>query len=115
MAFTRIDWVAGHCQLLRSISAEFKDTLPFRGLTIGTGIHLEAKTVALILTLRDGGARLVSTGNLNTTQPEALQALTAEGVTVIGGSTKDRELHGRYLDEAAIASSYLDRKYPATP
>jgi S-adenosylhomocysteine hydrolase len=30
---TRIDWVAGHCQLLRSISAEFKDTQPFRGLT----------------------------------------------------------------------------------
>lgn len=71
MAFTRIDWVAEHCRLLRSISAEFQDTLPFRGLTIGTGIHLEAKTVALILTLRDGGARLVSTGNLNTTQPQA--------------------------------------------
>ena len=59
MTPTRIDWVAEHCQLLRSISAEFKATLPFRGLTIGTGIHLEAKTVALLLTLRDGGARLV--------------------------------------------------------
>jgi len=103
MAFTRIDWVAGHCQLLRSISAEFKDTLPFQGLTIGTGIHLEAKTVALLLTLRDGGARLVSTGNLNTTQPEALQALAAEGVTVIGGPTKDSNLHGRYLDEVIAA------------
>lgn len=99
MAATRIDWVAEHCQLLRSISTEFKETLPFRGLTIGTGIHLEAKTVALILTLRDGGARLVSTGNLNTTQPDALEALTAEGVTVIGGPTKDRELHSRYVNE----------------
>ena len=107
MALTRIDWVAGHCQLLRSISAEFKDTLPFQGLTIGTGIHLEAKTVALLLTLRDGGARLVSTGNLNTTQPEALQALTAEGVTVIGGPTKDSNLHGRYLDEVIAAQPDL--------
>src|SRR5262249_11628940 len=103
MAATRVDWVAEHCQLLRSISAEFKDTLPFRGLTIGIGIHLEAKTVALILTLRDGGARLVSTGNLNTTQPDALEALTAEGVTVIGGPTKDREKHSRYLDEVIAA------------
>ena len=82
MTATRIDWVAEHCRLLRSISAEFKDTLPFRGLTIGTGIHLEAKTVALILTLRDGGAQVVSTGN---------------------------------RIDAAIASSYLDRKYPAGP
>jgi adenosylhomocysteinase len=100
---TRIDWVGEHCQLLRSISTEFKDTLPFRGLTIGTGIHLEAKTVALLLTLREGGARLVSTGNLNTTQPEAVQVLKAEGVTVIGGPTKDRELHGRYLGEVIAA------------
>lgn len=107
MAFTRMDWVAEHCRLLRSISAEFKDTLPFRGLTIGTGIHLEAKTVALILTLRDGGARLVSTGNLNTTQPEAVAALTAQGVTVIGGPTKDKERHSRYLGQVIAAQPDL--------
>jgi adenosylhomocysteinase len=125
MAATRIDWVAEHCQLLRSISAEFQDTLPFRGLTIGTGIHLEAKTVALILTLRAGGARLVSTGNLNTTQPEALQVLQAEGITVIGGPTKDSQVHSRYLDQVIAAepdlildnggdlfAKYLDAPYP---
>jgi adenosylhomocysteinase len=125
MASTRTDWVAEHCQLLRSISAEFKDTLPFRGLTIGTGIHLEAKTVALILTLRAGGARLVSTGNLNTTQPEALQVLRAEGITVIGGPTKDSQMHSRYLDQVIAAqpdlildnggdlfAKYLDAPYP---
>jgi len=99
MVSTRINWVRDQCHLLRAISGEFQRTRPFRGLTIGTGIHLEAKTVALILTLRDGGARLVSTGNLNTTQPDAVETLRAEGVTVIGGPTKDRELHGSYLNE----------------
>ena len=89
MVSTRIDWVREHCQLLRGISAEFARTRPFEGLTIGTGIHLEAKTVALILTLRDGGARLVSTGNLNSTQPDAVRFLRAEGITVIGDATKD--------------------------
>ncbi len=79
MVSTRIDWVREHCRLLRAISAEFGRTRPFDGLTIGTGIHLEAKTVALLLTLRDGGARLVSTGNLNTTQPDAVEALRAQG------------------------------------
>jgi adenosylhomocysteinase len=104
---TRIDWVREHCQLLRGISKEFRQTRPFHGLTIGTGIHLEAKTVALLLTLRDGGATLVSTGNLNTTQPEAVEILRAEGVTVIGGPTKDRELHGSYLDEVIAAKPDL--------
>jgi adenosylhomocysteinase len=96
---TRIDWVREHCRLLRDISAEFARTRPFEGLTIGTGIHLEAKTVALILTLRDGGARLISTGNLNSTKSDAVSFLRAEGVTVIGDATKDAEEHDGYLRE----------------
>jgi adenosylhomocysteinase len=104
---TRIDWAREHCQLLRAISAEFRQTRPFDGLTIGTGIHLEAKTVALLLTLRDGGAALVSTGNLNTTQPEAVEVLRAEGVTVIGGPTKDEQEHGSYLNEVLTAEPDL--------
>ena len=63
--------------------------------------------MALLLTLRDGGARLVSTGNLNTTQPDAVDALRAEGITVIGGPTKDSEVHARYLDEVLAAKPDL--------
>jgi hypothetical protein len=101
---TRIDWVREHCRLLRGIAAEFGRTRPFHGLTIGTGIHLEAKTVALLLTLRDGGARLISTGNLNTTQPDAVDRLRAEGITVIGEPTKDGEVHAGYLGEVLTAA-----------
>jgi O-acetyl-ADP-ribose deacetylase (regulator of RNase III) len=72
MQRTRIDWVAEQSKLLRGIAEEFTRTQPFAGLTIGTGIHLEAKTVALLLTLQAGGAKLVSTGNLNTTQADAV-------------------------------------------
>jgi len=49
---SRIEWVIRQCHLLNSIGAEFEQTRPFAGLTIGTGIHLEAKGVALMLTLR---------------------------------------------------------------
>src|ERR1700721_3501527 len=104
---TRIDWAREHCQLLRALSAEFRQAGPFDGLTIGAGIHLEAKTVALLLTLRDGGARLVSTGNLNTTQPEAVAALRAQGVMVIGNPTKDRAEHGSYPGEVIAAGPDL--------
>ena len=125
MISTRIDWVREHCRLLRDIAAEFGRTRPFDGLTIGTGIHLEAKTVALLLTLRDGGARLISTGNLNTTQPDAVERLRAEGVTVIGEPTKDSGVHAGFLGEVLAAepdlildnggdlfARYLDHPYP---
>ncbi|HEX8007206.1 MAG TPA: adenosylhomocysteinase, partial [Trebonia sp.] len=94
---SRIDWVRRSCRLLRTIAEEFADTQPFAGLTIGTGIHLEPKTVALLLTLRAGGARVVSTGNLNSTQPEAIDYLTARDVEVVGGPTADAREHDGYL------------------
>lgn len=104
---TRIDWVREHCRLLTGIAAEFERTRPFEGLTIGTGIHLEAKTVALLLTLRAGGAEVVATGNLNTTQPDAVQVLRSEGVTVVGDATKDRDLHGGHQDQVLAAEPDL--------
>jgi adenosylhomocysteinase len=93
----RIDWVIERCRLLRAIGAEYEETRPFDGLTIGTGIHLEPKTVALLLTLRRGGAAVVSTGNLNTTQQEACDYLAARGVRTVGGPTSDPAEHDAFL------------------
>ncbi|MFC0541034.1 adenosylhomocysteinase [Kutzneria chonburiensis] len=125
MTATRIDWTREHCRLLHRIREEFARTRPFEGRTIGTGIHIEAKTVALLTTLRAGGAAVVATGNLNSTQPEAVEALRAEGVTVIGEPTKDEHEHRGYqrqllatrpdliLDNGGdLFAQYLDDPYP---
>ena len=64
---SRIDWVSNSCSLLLETAGDFARTRPFEGLTIGTAIHLEPKTAALLMALKAGGARLVATGNLNST------------------------------------------------
>ena len=97
-SLSRIDWVAHSCRLLAATAAEFRNTKPFAGLTIGTGIHLEPKTVALLMTLRAGGADLVCTGNLNSTQPETVDYLRAQGIKVFATQTRDAEEHGASLD-----------------
>src|SRR5437016_5245856 len=104
---SRIDWVRGSCRLLLGIAEEFAATLPFSGLTIGTGIHLEPKTVALLLTLKAGGARVVSTGNLNSTQPDAVEYLRGNGVDVIGDRTTDEHEHDEYLREVLRRQPHL--------
>src|SRR5207302_6037335 len=104
---SRIDWVRANCRLLLAIAEEFAATQPFRDLTIGTGIHLEPKTVALLLTLKTGGARLVCTGNLNSTQPEAVEYLRANGVDVIGDRTTDEREDDRYLRQVLVAEPRL--------
>ena len=67
-------------------------------MTIGTAIHLEPKTAALLTTLQAGGARIVATGNLNSTQPATIDYLRARDIMVIGEQTADPGAHGRYLD-----------------
>lgn len=93
----RIDWVHRSCRLLGAISEEFETTLPFAGLTIGTGIHLEPKTVALLLTLRTGGARIVATGNLNSTQTKTVDFLGENNIDVFAETTMDADVHGQSL------------------
>lgn len=95
---SRIEWVADNCRLLRAITEEFSHTKPFRNLTIGTAIHLEPKTVALLMTLRAGGANLIVTGNLNSTQPATVSYLKQHQIDVIGEQTTDAATHNSFID-----------------
>jgi len=94
---TRFEWTTQSCALLAATAAEFDRTRPFAGLSIGTGIHLEPKTATLLLALQRGGAQVIATGNLNTTQPETVDYLQAQGVTVIGHRTTDPVEHDGFL------------------
>ncbi|MGO9148573.1 MAG: adenosylhomocysteinase [Acidimicrobiales bacterium] len=104
---SRIEWVIDSCRLLAEIGEEFDSTQPFAGKRIGTGIHLEPKTVALMLTLRRGGAEVLSTGNLGSTQVEAVEYLRAHGVEVVGGPTVDADEHDVHLREVLAAQPDL--------
>ncbi|MCV3768132.1 adenosylhomocysteinase [Rhizobium sp. TRM95796] len=96
--FSRIDWVASSCRLLQGIAAEFTVTRPFAGLTIGTAIHLEPKTAALLMTLKAGGARVIATGNLNSTQPATVTFLRENSVAIVGEQTRDASAHHAFID-----------------
>jgi adenosylhomocysteinase len=103
----RIEWVIENCRLLAAIGDELERSQPFAGLTIGTGIHLEPKTVALLITLQRGGAEVVSTGNLNTTQQSAVDYLSERGVRVVGRPTQDPNEHDGYLWEVVRSRPQL--------
>jgi adenosylhomocysteinase len=122
---TRIEWVTESCALLSQISDEFRQTRPFEGLTIGTGIHLEPKTVALIMTLRAGGANVVASGNLSSTQPDSVEFLRSRGVIVHAEQTTDSARHTALLKKVLdqqpqllldnggdLFSLYLESPYP---
>ena len=104
---SRIEWVIESSRLVAGITDEFASTRPFDGLTIGTGIHLEPKTAGLLRALAAGGARVVATGNLNSTQQDTVDYLLAHGIEVIGGPTSDPAVHDANLRAVLAAEPQL--------
>ncbi len=98
MTTTRIDWVVGSCRLLAATADEIERTRPFAGLVLGASIHLEPKTAAMLTTLQRGGAEVVATGNLSSTQPATVAWLRERGIEVVGERTTDAARHGTFLD-----------------
>jgi adenosylhomocysteinase len=95
---TRIDWVVGSCRLLAATADEIERTRPFAGLVLGASIHLEPKTAAMLTALQRGGAEVVATGNLSSTQPATVAWLQERGIEVVGERTTDPARHGTFLD-----------------
>jgi adenosylhomocysteinase len=88
----KILWVQKHMPVLEHIKKRFQDEKPFEGITIGSCLHLEPKTINLGLTLQAGGAEVVMTGcNPLSTQDDATAAGASLGLNMYGwkGETND--------------------------
>ena len=81
----KIKWVQKHMPVLEHIKKEFEKTKPFEGITIGSCLHLEPKTINLGLTLQAGGAKVAMTGcNPLSTHDDATAGGAALGLNMYG-------------------------------
>jgi len=72
----KIDWAAQYMPVLATIRKQFEKEKPFKGMTIGMALHVEAKTANLVQTLAAGGATVHITGcNPLSTQDDVAEAL----------------------------------------
>jgi adenosylhomocysteinase len=79
----KIEWARTHMPVLEGIRARFVREQPFHGLTLSLVLHVEAKTAALALALRAGGANVhLAAGNPLSTEDDAVAALVADGMDV---------------------------------
>ena len=88
----KIQWVQKHMPVLEHIKAEYEETQPFKGITIGSCLHLEPKTINLGLTLMAGGAEVAMTGcNPLSTHDDAVAGAADLGLNVYGWREQDDE------------------------
>ncbi|AAB99397.1 TPA: adenosylhomocysteinase [Methanocaldococcus jannaschii] len=79
----KIQWAKQHMPVLNLIRERFKEEKPFKGITIGMALHLEAKTAVLAETLMEGGAEIAITGcNPLSTQDDVAAACAKKGMHV---------------------------------
>lgn len=88
----KIEWVQRHMPVLEYIKKEFEETKPFEGITIGSCLHLEPKTINLGLTLQAGGAEVAMTGcNPLSTHDDATAAGASMGLNMYGWREESNE------------------------
>lgn len=88
----KIEWVQGHMPVLEHIKKEYEETQPFKGITIGSCLHLEPKTINLGLTLQAGGAEVAMTGcNPLSTHDDAVAGAADLGLNIYGWRDQDDE------------------------
>lgn len=81
----KIEWVQRHMPVLETIKKRFEKEKPLEGITIGSCLHLEPKTINLGLTLQAGGAEVAMTGcNPLSTQDDATAAGASLGLNMYG-------------------------------
>ncbi len=78
--------------VLEHIKKEYGETQPFKGITIGSCLHLEPKTINLGLTLQAGGAEVAMTGcNPLSTHDDAVAGAADLGLNIYGWRDQDDE------------------------
>jgi adenosylhomocysteinase len=95
----RIEWAENHMPVLREIRARFTKEKPLDGMTVGACLHVTTETANLMITLRDGGAKVVlCASNPLSTQDDVAAALAEEGIETYAIKGEDNDTYYKHLN-----------------
>ncbi len=95
----RIEWAERDMPVLRQIRERFSKEKPFEGLTIAACLHVTTETANLMITLKEGGAKVYLTAsNPLSTQDDVAAALVKEfGIPTFAIHGEDRDTYYKHL------------------
>lgn len=97
----RIEWAGGNMPVLNLIRERFGKEKPLKGITIGACLHVTAETANLVLTLKEGGAKvyLCASNPLSTQDDVAASLVVDSKVPVYAIRGEDKKTYYRHLEE----------------
>lgn len=95
----KIEWSGAQMPVLKLIGDRFGKVKPFKGLTIGTCLHVTPETANLLLVLKDGGAKVaVCASNPLSTQDAVAASLVRDyGISVYAMRGEDEKTYYEHL------------------
>ena len=107
----KIEWARRHMPVLEGIRHRFEAEKPLQGLTLSCVLHVEAKTCALALALKAGGAIVhLAAGNPLSTDDDPVTAAREDGIDIRAekGESLDDYLAGIRAMAAADPDIIID-------
>ncbi len=95
----RINWAATDMPVLNSISKRFLNEKPLTGVTIAACLHVTTETANLMITLKNGGAKvLLCASNPLSTQDDVAAALVNEyGISTYAIKGEDNDTYYKHI------------------
>ncbi len=95
----KIEWASFQMPVLKIIRDEFKKSRPFSGITIGTCLHVTSETANLMLTLKEGGAKvsLCASNPLSTQDMVAASLVKDYGISVFAIHGEDNNTYYEHI------------------
>ncbi len=97
----RIEWAGSQMKVLELIKRRFALEKPLEGITLGACLHVTAETANLMITLKEGGAKLaLCASNPLSTQDEVAASLTEDyQIPTFAIKGEDKDTYYKHLNE----------------
>ncbi len=97
----KINWANADMAVLNTITEDFKKRKPFKNVTIGACLHVTAETANLMITLKEGGAKvgLCASNPLSTQDDVAAALVKYHKIPVFAVKGENSQKYFSHIDE----------------
>ena len=105
----KIEWVRREMSVLSGIAEQWKKEKPLDGVLIAACLHVTSETAVLMITLKEGGAKVaLCASNPLSTQDEVAASLVKDfGINVYAICGEDRETYYQHIDKVLETSPQI--------
>lgn len=105
----KIEWAEKQMPVLRTIKDRFKKEQPLKGLTLAACLHITSETANLLITLQEGGAKVVANASnpLSTQDSVAASLVKDNGIPTYAIKGEDNKTYFKHLNTVLDAKPQI--------